>query len=97
MGLSVRDFEVLTPEEFNAIYKEWRSGVDSETRGRWERCRWICYHILKPYAKRSLRPTDVMSFEWDGSGRGAKTKMTKEDLAKEKKEFEHLMEIWKDE
>ena len=52
MGLSVKEFSELTPTEFNAIYKEWQSRQEDNERGRWERCRWICYYALKPYAKK---------------------------------------------
>lgn len=99
MGLSVSDFSRMTPTEFNAIYKEWQSRQEDNERGRWERCRWICYYALKPYAKNGLKPEDVLRFGWDGGMNtgGSKTKMTKEELEADKKEFEKLMELWKDE
>lgn len=95
MGLSAEEFRRLTPDEFNAVYKEWRDMADSEARGAWERCRWICWYILRPYAKRSFKRTDVMRFDWDGQT-GAPRRMTPEERAKEKEEFEKLQELWKD-
>lgn len=96
--MSVQEFTSLTPYEFDAIYKEWKSRQDDEDRGVWERCRWVCYYALKPYAKKGLKPEDVLKFGWDGEKRpDPKTKMTKEELEADKKEFEKLMELWKDE
>ncbi len=92
--MSMEDFCRLTPGEFDAIYGEWRTGQDSAMQGEWERCRWICYFILKPYAKKSLRPTDIFTFDWNHQGR---QKMTKEEREAEKKEYERLKELWKDE
>lgn len=88
------DFCRLTPGEFDAIYGEWRKGQESHIQGEWERCRWICYYILKPYARKSLKPTDVFSFDWDGQG---KRKKTREEREAEKEEFKRLKELWKDE
>lgn len=89
---------MLTPSEFEAIYKEWEAGQEDTERGAWERCRWICYYALKPYAKKCLKPEDVLRFGWDGMTMpGSRTKMTKEELETDKKEFEKLMDLWKDE
>jgi len=96
MGLSVQEFATLTPAEFDSIYNEWRDGKDSEARGEWERCRWICYYILKPYAKKSLRKTDVLKFEWDDQPAKGKKKMTKKERAEEKARFNEIMTLWKD-
>lgn len=93
--MSVDEFKKLTPDEFEAIHKEWRVRSDSEARGAWERCRWICYYILRPYAKRSLKRTDVMRFDWDAKPDGLR-KLTPEERAKEKEEFEELNKLWKD-
>lgn len=93
--MSFQDFAQLTPEEFNSAYEAWLDEHNASARGEWERCRWICYFILKPYAKKSLRPTDIFKFEWDKpKGRG---KMTKQEREAERKEFERLKELWKDE
>lgn len=98
MGMSVTEFSGLTPDEFNAIYKEWHSAREADERGRWERCRWICYYAIRPYAKKDLRPEQVLKFGWDGGMRGASTpKKTKEELEADWKEYECLLELWKDE
>lgn len=96
MGLSVHDFSILTPSEFDAIYTEWRSGKDAEVQGEWARCRWICYHILKPYAAKTLRVTDVLKFEWDKTPAKGTGKMTKKQRTAENKKFKELLELWKD-
>lgn len=99
MGLSVSDFSRMTPTEFNAIYKEWQSRQEDNERGRWERCRWICYYALKPYAKKGLKPEDVLKFGWDKTQKSGvpKTKMTKAEQEDDMKEFKQLEELWKDE
>lgn len=89
---------MLTPPEFDAIYDAWKSEREDNDRGKWERCRWICYYALKPYAKKGLKPEDVLKFGWDGShGTGGSKKMTESELEADKKEFERLLELWKDE
>lgn len=93
----MREFCLLTPGEFNAIYEEWRSEQEDIVQGQWERCREICYHILKPYAKKSLRKTDIMRFTWDSPAAGCRMKMTKEQKEQDRKQFEELKELWKDE
>lgn len=95
MGLSFQEFSILTPAEFEAIHAEWHAGREAEIRGEWERCRWICYYAIKPYAKESLHVTDVLKFGWDDSpGKGRK--MTKRQREAERKKIKKLIELWKD-
>lgn len=96
MGLSVQEFSCLTPAEFDAIYSEWRAGQEAEMQGKWERCRWICYYAVKPYATKTLHLTDILKFEWDESrGKGAK-KMTKRQREASRKKIKKVIELWKD-
>ena len=97
IGMSVAEFSGLTPDEFSAIYKEWQSAREADERGRWERCRWICYYAIRPYAKKDLRPEQVLKFGWDGIRGASAPKKTKEELEADRKEFERLLELWKDE
>lgn len=93
----MQEFCLLTPDEFNAIYEEWKAEQEDIVHGQWERCREICYYILRPYAKKSLRRTDVMRFSWDSPTTGGRVKMTKKQKERDRKEFEQLKELWKDE
>ena len=93
--MSVQEFCQLTPKEFNAIYEEWTSEQENIVRGEWERCREICYHILRPYAKKSLKRTDVMRFSWDGKCDTRSAKKTEQQKEADKKRFEELKELWK--
>lgn len=96
MGLSFQEFSILTPAEFEAIHAEWHAGREAEIRGEWERCRWICYYAIKPYAKESLHVTDVLKFGWDDSPGKGKRKMTKRQREAERKKIKKLIELWKD-
>ena len=95
IGLSVQEFCLLTPAEFNAIYEEWKSEQEDITRGQWERCREICYHIIRPYAKKTLRKTDIMRFAWDSPSSNGTKKLTEEQKEANRKKFEELKELWK--
>ncbi len=84
----------MTPKEFGATYEAWNRLQTVRRQERWEQVRWMCYYAVRPYAKRGLRPADVLSFEWDGQASKKRTKEEKEAAAKR---FHELMELWKDE
>ncbi|MGN1211752.1 MAG: hypothetical protein ACI4TM_08695 [Candidatus Cryptobacteroides sp.] len=96
IGMSYDDFCMLTPEEFNAIYDEWRLEQDSIIKGEWERCRWVCYCMIRPYSKRNLRLTDIMKFDWDGRP-SESVQLTKEERDAQERKYEELLKLWEDE
>lgn len=96
IGLSYDDFRLLTPDEFNAVFDEWRLEQDNVVKGEWERCRWMCYCMIRPYSKKSLRLTDIMKFEWDGKT-GETSNPSKEDREAAEHRYEELLKLWADE
>ena len=62
MGLTLDDFERLTPEEFGRVYESWSA---THVRDSWERARFVARCALQPYSRRPLKATDVCRFGWD--------------------------------
>lgn len=62
MGMSLRDFCSLTPEEFRAVVDEWQS---VRVRQPWEQTRLLACCLLQPWSRKTLRPTDVIRLPWD--------------------------------
>lgn len=94
MGLSIDDFSALTPAQFDAIYAEWRSEQDNKNKGRWEQTRYLMWAILKPYSKKkTLKPTDILSFPWDKTNK-PKKKMTKAEREESLRELEYYNKLW---
>lgn len=82
----------MTPHEFGAVYDAWNGLQTVRRQERWEQVRWMCYYSVRPYAKKGLKPADVLRFEWEGQTR----KRTKEEKEAEDKRFHELLELWKD-
>lgn len=61
MGLSVADFDRLTPEEFNAIVD---AGQQRE-RDAWERARTVAAIVVQPHVRRRLTPHQLLPLPWD--------------------------------
>ena len=59
------DFCRCTPSQFNATVEQWNRVHTAQMRGSWERARMMATVFLQPYSKRRLKPTDVMTFEWE--------------------------------
>ena len=65
MGMSVSDFDLCTPSEFEQACESWHRRRESEERSRWERMRQLAACLLQPYSERVLRAEDVMTFDWE--------------------------------
>lgn len=65
MRLSHADFCRMTLEQFEAVSKAWIERTDAEHRDLWERTRTLATAMLQPYAKKRLRPKDVLRLPWD--------------------------------
>lgn len=94
--MSYDDFCLLSPDEFNAIFEEWKLEQENVARGEWERCRWICYCMIRPYSKKGLRLTDIMKFEWDGKKSGG-SKPSKEEREAAEIQYQKCLKLWRDE
>lgn len=65
IGLTRREFQDLTPEEFNAVYQQWNQCEVVRYRAGWEQARFVAHCSLMPHARRSLRPSDLVHFDWE--------------------------------
>lgn len=92
MGMSVEDFDQLTPTQFAITYKWYLKRVEIECKRSWEQTRYILTGILAPYSKKSLAPTDIMNFEWDE--KEVARELTKEEIENTRKRFEELERLW---
>lgn len=63
LGLSLEDFEALTPDEFSAVAAAGKRKGEEE----WERTRALACWMLQPYAGKgkSIRPEDLVRFPWE--------------------------------
>lgn len=61
LGLSLKDFYALTPEEFTEVVKV----NELSRRAEWERARMICGCILQPYAESGFEIRKALPFPWD--------------------------------
>lgn len=60
-GLSVHDFDNLTPEEFNAI----ADAAQFRERAAWERARVVAAIIVQPHLRRRVSPQNLLPLPWD--------------------------------
>lgn len=92
MGMSLLDFDRCTPPEFEKIFEKWHEAQELAVRTSWEQTRQLAVCILQPYAKKTLRPRDVMEFAWDQEKAPGKThaKKTGKELEAERKHFEEV-------
>ena len=70
VGISLADFDALTPTEFEEVYRCWER---SHLREPWEQARFLACSNLQPWSKKSLKVTDVCRFTWDDEHLGKQT------------------------
>lgn len=92
MGLHLREFEALTPAQFDAVYSQWRARQDSLSRERWEMARIGAYYSFIGHCKKRIKATDLMRFEWD-----IKTESNTERAAPKstQERFDEIRKRWK--
>lgn len=64
-GLSLQDFCLLTPIEFEAVAQAWRDRDEWLRREAWERARTSATICVSPWSKHSLQPRQVLPLPWD--------------------------------
>lgn len=87
IGLSLSDTYRLTLDEFNILYEEWDRYRTIAYRTSWEQTRFIAQCALLPYAKRSFRPTDLITFDWERSPVETSQPATREDFERMRARF----------
>lgn len=65
LGLSLTDFDRLTPDEFGHVWRRHMHAVEQRERSAWERTRTACICALMPYSTRALDPRKVLPLPWD--------------------------------
>ena len=90
MGMSLQDFDLCTPLEFEKIIEMWHEAKQQSLRTSWEQTRQLAVCMLQPWSKRELRATDVMEFEWDCVGQSTAHPKSPEELEAEKRRYEEV-------
>lgn len=92
MGMSLQDFDLCTPLEFEKIFERWRLQAESDVRRSWEQTRQLAVVILQPYAQQPLCARDVMKFEWDEESESCCKTCDKsaEERAAERRHYEEV-------
>lgn len=81
VGLSVADFDRLTPDEFSAIADAWQQNRDNADRTAWEIARTSAAILIRPHITRSVTPERLLPLPWDKPAAEAQKKaprLTKE-------------------
>jgi len=87
IGMSREDFLRSTPDEFNVIAEAWNNNNVQRCRSGWEQARFIAQFVLMPYSKKTLKPTDLIVFEWEKPESITSKSATKEDFERIKKMY----------
>lgn len=64
-GLSLGDFERLTPDELESVFSAWRDERERRRRESWEQLRLGSWLTIRPHCKDLPGPEEVLPFEWD--------------------------------
>jgi hypothetical protein len=59
-------------------------GLGLSERTGWEQTRYLCYVTAQVQSRNRMKPSDILSFEWDEEKKGD-TKISNEEIAKLKK------------
>lgn len=65
MGMSLSDFERLTPQEYNAAAEAYGKHQDAADRGSWERMRLLAQIVISPHVKHCPTPEKLIPLPWD--------------------------------
>lgn len=64
-GLSLGDFERLTPDELESVFRAWSEERERRRRESWEQLRLGSWLTIRPHCKDLPGPEEVLPFEWD--------------------------------
>ena len=65
IGLSLSDFDALTPEEFDAVCHNYRQGQENRLHDAWERMRILATIVVQPFSKKKITAKTLLPFHWD--------------------------------
>lgn len=68
-------------------------GLENKNKASWEQCRFISYIIAQVNSTKKLKPTDILSFNWDKVEDSDKnTAISNEDIDRLKNKAKQFME-----
>lgn len=90
--MSLQDFDRCTPLEFEKIFEIWHENQQAAVRISWEQTRQLAVCMLQPWAKKTLKETDVMQFPWDEpeAKKKPRRKKTRAELEAERQHYEDV-------
>lgn len=88
LGLSLKDFHSLTPEEFRECCKSRNEFEESKSREEWERMRILATIVIQPHCKKRINMKKILPMPWDKYKEPEEKKLTREER---KARFEKLM------
>ena len=56
------------------------NGLKNKEKNGWEHTRFICYITAQTQSTKKLKPTDILSFEWDQLSENKETTITNNDI-----------------
>lgn len=90
VGLSLSDFERLTPEEFRSVCKSYAEHEESETRDAWTRMRMLACITIQPHVRQGMTPERLLPLPWDKpKSPTQKVAMSKEEAMRRFAEVAH--------
>tara|TARA_R110000744_G_scaffold139964_3_gene251123 strand:- start:2126 stop:2407 length:282 start_codon:yes stop_codon:yes gene_type:complete len=88
MNMKVDEFYEMFPKHFWLKMDGFNDLENMRQRQEWERCRWQTAYLLNPHTGKgkTIKPTDLIEFEWD------KTK-SEVDFEKLKERAEYIKKL----
>ena len=65
MGLTLRDWQGLTPEEWTAVADSYATSHEMDMHDGWERMRMLATITIQPHVKNRLTPDTLLPLPWD--------------------------------
>jgi hypothetical protein len=92
MEIRLSDFYEMTPKEF-FLYREGFIGKrDADAKFTLVTTRKLMFASIMPHARRGLKETDIMEFEWEND---LIETLTEEEINEQRKEVQQSIEFWK--
>lgn len=67
-------------------------GLENKNKASWEQCRFLSYIIAQVNSTKKLKPTDILSFNWDKVEEDKNTAISNEDIERLKNKAKQFME-----
>lgn len=66
-------------------------GLENKNKASWEQCRFISYMIAQVNSTKKLKPTNILSFNWDKEEENKNTMITNEDIERLKNKANQII------